>query len=494
MNKTMLIFALALLLPVNANAESIEGGDLITCVETDAVYYYGEDGNRYVFQNEQAYFSWEDDFEDVVTVDCDDLSELSLAGIVPYQAGTQLVKIPSVPTVYTVEPNGTLRAIPDEETAEELYGEDWASLVDDLDESFFPQYELGEPLEEDELPEGMILKDEEGNYYRVDEDGTAIEANDLIGDGSATRLDDTAIDMQRLKTDIIDRLAYLMSEDEAFAEKIAQIMEEHHFVDIPKDQERDDLPQFEKLTDEEIQEKTEEIMSRDSDGDGLSDREEQDVWGTDPNNADSDGDGFSDGDELLHGYNPLGEGTLDNHEEKDEDELEPLHDDQGEGDEQKEEQIDEPLDEPVNDTEEPKDEPTNEPIGEPMDDDMQDEKDEPVNEPIGDEEPLEDGADIQEPIDDHMDEPIDKSPDLNLYINLQSYGDLTVSNWGDTYDYTGFVLTDEAGAFSYTFSGTFAAGASMDISAQALLDYDTTDNSMSLYDATGNWVSTWSSY
>ena len=50
--------------------------------------------------------------------------------------------------------------------------------------------------------------------------------------------------------------------------------------------------------------------SLDSDGDGLTDVEE-DLYGTDPNNPDSDGDGFFDGEELIGGYDPTtGNGAL----------------------------------------------------------------------------------------------------------------------------------------------------------------------------------------
>lgn len=48
----------------------------------------------------------------------------------------------------------------------------------------------------------------------------------------------------------------------------------------------------------------------DTDGDGLSDSDEINRWGTDPTNTDTDGDGFSDGFELLNGYSPTGAGTL----------------------------------------------------------------------------------------------------------------------------------------------------------------------------------------
>jgi len=43
----------------------------------------------------------------------------------------------------------------------------------------------------------------------------------------------------------------------------------------------------------------------DSDNDGISDRDEVLVTGTDPNNVDSDGDGISDGVEVLYHMNPL---------------------------------------------------------------------------------------------------------------------------------------------------------------------------------------------
>ncbi|GMV92383.1 MAG: hypothetical protein AMXMBFR82_21610 [Candidatus Hydrogenedentota bacterium] len=48
------------------------------------------------------------------------------------------------------------------------------------------------------------------------------------------------------------------------------------------------------------------VVDLDTDGDGLTDTEETDVYGTDPANADTDGDGLSDGDEvLIDGTDPL---------------------------------------------------------------------------------------------------------------------------------------------------------------------------------------------
>lgn len=51
-------------------------------------------------------------------------------------------------------------------------------------------------------------------------------------------------------------------------------------------------------------------LNPDTDGDGLTDYEEVKVYGTDPLNPDTDGDGYSDGEEVNNGYNPLGPGLL----------------------------------------------------------------------------------------------------------------------------------------------------------------------------------------
>lgn len=51
------------------------------------------------------------------------------------------------------------------------------------------------------------------------------------------------------------------------------------------------------------------LLSHDSDNDGLSDMVE-DAIGTNKNNNDSDGDGYSDKDEILRGYNPNGDGKI----------------------------------------------------------------------------------------------------------------------------------------------------------------------------------------
>lgn len=51
-------------------------------------------------------------------------------------------------------------------------------------------------------------------------------------------------------------------------------------------------------------------MNSDTDGDGMTDRDEARVFKTDPTNPDTDADGYSDGEEVRNGYDPKGPGRL----------------------------------------------------------------------------------------------------------------------------------------------------------------------------------------
>lgn len=121
-------------------------GSLIRTPETSTVYYCGRDGGRYFFQNESTFFSWYDDFDDVEFVSADVMASIPLRGVVTYKPGTVLVKLLSVPKVYAVGADGTLRWITSSTAAATLYGDNWSTLVRDLPDSFFPAYQLGDDV------------------------------------------------------------------------------------------------------------------------------------------------------------------------------------------------------------------------------------------------------------------------------------------------------------------------------------------------------------
>ncbi|MDG1950579.1 MAG: hypothetical protein P8J32_07240 [bacterium] len=127
--------------------EDINAGDLIRGESYSAVYYYGNDGFRYVFPNDKTYFTWYDNFDDVRWISDGDLADVQIGGNVTYRPGVKMIKITSDSTVYVVAGGGEIKSIPSEEVAEELYGSSWNTMIDDVSDGFFPNYTMGSELE-----------------------------------------------------------------------------------------------------------------------------------------------------------------------------------------------------------------------------------------------------------------------------------------------------------------------------------------------------------
>lgn len=132
-------------LPVVANP-ACAAGDLIKGTTLPSVYYCGADGKRYVFVNDKAYFSWYADFSGVKTLSDEDLAKITIGGNVTYRPGTRMIKIVSDPKVYVIARGGTLRWVASEDVAKQLFGADWNKMIDDVADSFFVNYKIGDPV------------------------------------------------------------------------------------------------------------------------------------------------------------------------------------------------------------------------------------------------------------------------------------------------------------------------------------------------------------
>ena len=138
---------LAALAPV---ASAADAGDLIKMEGLSTVYYLGSDAGtlkRYVFPNASTFGSWYGDFSGVITISQSELQSYPLSGVnVTLMPGMYLAKITTDPKVYAISGGGQLHWVPTEELAVELYGAGWASLVRDLPDEFFGNYDLGTEL------------------------------------------------------------------------------------------------------------------------------------------------------------------------------------------------------------------------------------------------------------------------------------------------------------------------------------------------------------
>jgi len=118
------------------------------------VYYYANDGQRYVFPNEKCYFTWYLDYSELQIVNAVTLAQIPLGGNITYKPGVKLIKFPSDPKVYAVARHGTLRWVTTEQLARTMYGNDWyVNDLDDVSEAFYINYQFGEDI------------DQEGDYF-----------------------------------------------------------------------------------------------------------------------------------------------------------------------------------------------------------------------------------------------------------------------------------------------------------------------------------------
>ncbi len=167
------VLSMSVVVAPNVGAAAADG-DLIKMDGLSSVYYLSG-GKRYVFPNEQTYFSWYGDFSSVKTIPQSELESYPLAKNVAMRSGTKLVKITTDPKVYAVEPNGSLVWVPSEAVASALYGANWAKRVVDIPDAFFTNYTVSSSqVSASAYPAGSLVKwAGSADVYYISADGKA---------------------------------------------------------------------------------------------------------------------------------------------------------------------------------------------------------------------------------------------------------------------------------------------------------------------------------
>jgi len=140
-----LIKTLSLTVTAQGAIPGIAYGDLIKASGA-AVYYYANNGKRYVFSTLKTYLSWYSDFSGVKTITDDQLAMISIGGNVTYKPGVRLIKITTDPKVYAIDAHGVLRWLKTEALAKALYGDNWTTKIDDIPDPFFVNYNIGNDI------------------------------------------------------------------------------------------------------------------------------------------------------------------------------------------------------------------------------------------------------------------------------------------------------------------------------------------------------------
>ncbi len=130
------------------SSSTLNYGDLFKESGSTAVYYYADNGKRYVFPTQAIYFSWYSDFSAIKTVSHSTVTSLPLGGNVLAKPGTYIVQFVSMdtpfrvldPKVYALTATGQLRWITSASTAASLYGADWERKIIAVPEVYKTNY------------------------------------------------------------------------------------------------------------------------------------------------------------------------------------------------------------------------------------------------------------------------------------------------------------------------------------------------------------------
>lgn len=124
----------------------LEEGDLFKTADSSTVYYFGQDERRYGFPNENTYFTWFEDFNDIATVTNEEMNLIPFGGMVTYfphfngLQETRLLQIAGHEHLYVSIGDGVLVGIKDETAAVQHFGSHWSDRVDALPDAFVPHY------------------------------------------------------------------------------------------------------------------------------------------------------------------------------------------------------------------------------------------------------------------------------------------------------------------------------------------------------------------
>ncbi len=136
-------------------------GSLLTRdgVAGSPVYLIGVDNKKYIFPDSKTYLTWYESFDLVKKVSLEELDLYPDGGAITYRPGTKLLKHIDSRKVFAIEAGAIARHIPNADIASQLYGANWASLVQDIDPGVFvANYTEGEVLSIDGLPTGTLIR------------------------------------------------------------------------------------------------------------------------------------------------------------------------------------------------------------------------------------------------------------------------------------------------------------------------------------------------
>lgn len=127
-----------------------------------AVYYYGDDGKRHAFPNESVYYTWYNDFDDVVEISASEMSDITIGKNVTYRPGSVLVQFSGSSSIYAVEKKRTLRKYTSTSLLRTDYGSNYEDVIVTVPDTLYGNYSIGSEID------SSSDYDRTTQYYSVD--------------------------------------------------------------------------------------------------------------------------------------------------------------------------------------------------------------------------------------------------------------------------------------------------------------------------------------
>ncbi|MBI2990449.1 MAG: hypothetical protein HYY51_04695, partial [Candidatus Magasanikbacteria bacterium] len=126
--------------------------------DNSAVYLINAEMKRQYFPNTAVFYSWYADFSSVKTIPNTCIGTFKSGGGINFRPGSVLFKTVISPDVYAIGPGNKKLKIGSEQVAKDLYGDNWAALVQDMADVFDANYTLGTPLTESKPHDGQLVR------------------------------------------------------------------------------------------------------------------------------------------------------------------------------------------------------------------------------------------------------------------------------------------------------------------------------------------------
>lgn len=169
---------------------TLTGGLFVKLTDKSTVYMIDDNLIRHPFFDAQTYFTYQENFDAILTVSNDVLNQSTLGLPVAVNSGRMLVKLDSLPTVYTVnidnEGQTELRSIPDEATAIAAFGDGWADHVMSLGDTAFGVYRFADTPETTDSLAAWVNDGYITDRWHLMYPDAALDSD---GDGAATWLE-----------------------------------------------------------------------------------------------------------------------------------------------------------------------------------------------------------------------------------------------------------------------------------------------------------------